>query len=286
MRWSQIAGRRARSAIAGALLTTVAALAAACGGTTGHEGDSASVMVLDAGPSDATTADGTPEAASGLDADAGVDDASAIFDAPIVYADAARLPDVAVAPPGDGGHGGTPLPSCGNVCEGNEGGACTPTECLFYHQAPGCYECLFQAGCLDDSPPPVGFNDTNHECSDLTMPGADGGAVDSLDPLGTPRRQRCLDVIQCTLANSSAAPTLAFGYCGTQPTTVSCTTATPGQTGPCLAVEQAGVETVDPTTVLGRYTNTAYGGGMGNQIFQCAIANQCGTCLHAPDAGH
>jgi len=62
--------------------------------------------------------------------------------------------------------------------------------------------------------------------------------------------------------------------------------ATPGQTGPCLAEEQAGVETVDPNTVLSRYTNTTYGGGMANQIFQCAIANMCPACLQAPDAGH
>jgi hypothetical protein len=282
MRRPEIAATRGRSAAAQVAFTAAAALAIGCGGTTGRDGNPGAPS--DASPSDAAMQDATA-AADAFDLDASTVEESAAFDVTIVYADAARLPDVAV-PPADGGDAGrVPLPTCGNVCDGNEGGVCTPTECLFYHQGPDCYNCLLQAGCLDDAPPPISFGDTGHECADLTAPGADGGPTDSVDPLGTPRRQRCLDVVQCTLANSSAQPILAFGYCGMQPTTVSCQTATPGQTGPCLAVEQAGVETVDPNTVLSRYTNITYGGGMANQLFQCAIANMCPACLSA-DAGH
>jgi hypothetical protein len=139
-----------------------------------------------------------------------------------------------------------------------------------HHQT--CYDCLLAAGCLDDAPPPTSFGDTGHECSDVTGSVGDAGAET--------RTQACLDVISCTLAHNSAQPTLSFGYCGTQPTTTSCSTATPGQTGPCLLQEQTGLESTDPTTVLGRYTNISFGGGMGNQVFQCAISNSCSTCLN------
>jgi hypothetical protein len=281
MRRPEIAATRGTSATVRLVLTVTAALAIGCGGTTGSHGNPDAP--LDAGASDATMQDAN--GADALDLDAGPVDEGADFDVAIVYADAARLPDV-VAPPADGSDAGTVLPTCGDVCEGSEGGVCTPTECLLYHQSPDCYECLFQGGCIDDAPPPASFGDSDHECQDLTVPGADGGPMDAIDPLGITREQRCLDVIQCTLAHSSAQPVLAFGYCGMQPTTTSCQTATPGQTGPCLAEEQAGLETVDPNTVLARYTNTMFGGGMANQLFQCAIANTCLACLGAPDAGH
>jgi hypothetical protein len=159
----------------------------------------------------------------------------------------------------------------GGPCSGSAGGLCTPTELLFQQHDQGCYDCLLSAGCLDDAPAPISFGDTGHECADVTG--------DTL-VAGKTRAQACLDVISCTLAHASAEPTLAFGYCGTQPTSVSCQTATPGQTGPCLLEEQTGLESTDPNTVLGRYTNVSYGGGMGNEAFQCAISNMCLTCLH------
>jgi hypothetical protein len=172
--------------------------------------------------------------------------------------------------------GTTPLPDSGQdtgpltSCHGNVGGVCDATQVLLVEHNQSCYDCLLTMGCLDDAPPPVSFGDTGHECSDVTG--------NTLVP-GETRTQACLDVLSCTLAHSSAQPVLAFGYCGPQPTTTSCQTATPGQTGPCLLQEQTGLESTDPTTILARYTNTAFGGGMANAIFQCALANACQTCL-------
>jgi hypothetical protein len=260
------------------LLFLVATFAMGCGGTTGQE--------QPPGPSPTNSADATTDAFPGSAVDGSVDAAAAndsgYFDVDIAYAEASRLPDV-VAPPATGGgsEAGTAAVICsvdaGQVCGGQDGGVCTPTECLFYRFSPVCYQALIDNGCLDDEQ-----GDMNNECSDLLL-------GQTTDPMGVSRSQRCLDVIRCTLAHASAQPLLDFGYCGVQPTSTSCTMPS-GQNGPCLSTEQLGLESIDPPTVLSRYTATTFGGGMGNRIFNCAIVNLASdmnlqTCLTLPDAG-
>jgi hypothetical protein len=151
-----------------------------------------------------------------------------------------------------------------HTCSGSPGGACTPTEQLFLQHDPGCYACLLKQGCVDD----VTFNDKGNECGDLIGP----------TEAGVSREQTCLDVVACTLAHASAQPVVNSGYCGTA-TGLSCTHEK-GPDGPCIAQEQAGAESTDPMIVLKRYTDKAFGAGMANEIFQCAISNHCMTCLH------
>jgi hypothetical protein len=228
--------------------TLMAAEAAADSGlpgldaTTGIGGDSS----MDAGRG--TGADGGPDSAGG-GFEAGVDAAAdASPDAEID----AHVVDAAPDAPNDAGS------PC--ALNGSASGACTPTEALFAAHSQTCVNALFLNGCLDDT---IG-NDTGNECTDVPA---------GTTPSGATRNQACLTVISCTLAHSSAEPVVDFGYCGTQPTSTSCQTATPGQTGPCLAQEQDGEESTDPSTVLSRYTATTFGGGMANRIFNCARTN-------------
>jgi hypothetical protein len=218
--------------------------------TTGTGGDSSMDAGRDSG------ADGGPDSAGGS-FEAGVDaaadgspDAEAADARPDAEIDA-HVVDAAPDAPSDAGS------PC--ALNGSASGACTPTEALFAAHSQTCVNALFNNGCLDDN-----VGDVGNECTDVPA---------GTTPSGATRNQACLTVISCTLAHSSAQPVVDFGYCGTQPTSVSCQTATPGQTGPCLAQEQDGEESTDPTTVLSRYTATTFGGGMANRIFNCAITN-------------
>jgi hypothetical protein len=181
--------------------------------------------------------------------------------------------------------GEPPGPNAGLECaKHNSGTPCTPTELLFIEKdtnpntgAPlgcgaafGCYDCLVNAGCLDDTD---FATDINHECGDVGPNGINQPTLSGDSPSAS-----CLAVVSCVLGGECATQ---FGagncYCGTAQGT-NCTV--PGDpNGPCLAQEQDGLDATDPPTIDSRFTDTSFAAGMANLIFSCAGSNSCTQCF-------
>ena len=134
-----------------------------------------------------------------------------------------------------------------------------------------CYECMANAGCLDDDL----FGDTGHECADVAGNATAGAAT------GTSRNQLCLATLDCIMnpANVCASTDVTICYCGSLGAGNGCATAPAGApNGKCLTQELNGLEhTVDqaPSLVLPDYTALNKGAGMANQLFNCAKSNGC-----------
>jgi len=129
---------------------------------------------------------------------------------------------------------------------------------------PGCYLCLINGGCLDDTI----FTDSNHECGDFTV---------------TAQQQECLDTVNCVLGSSCAQTAASTCYCGTAGVATTCqgNPAAGPINGACASQIATGLGFAesDGTDITKNLTDTTKPGGMAMQIFQCAISNQCVTCL-------
>jgi hypothetical protein len=149
----------------------------------------------------------------------------------------------------------------------NGGQGCTPTEQLLVQHDPsnGCYSCLVNGGCLDDSL----FGDTGHECGDF----------------GTPtQQQECIDTVSCILASGCAQTGVAVCYCGTSPVAGTCqgNPAAGPINGACASQIATGLgfPETDGTDITKNLTNSLQPAGAAVQLFQCAAANACNSCLH------
>ena len=171
-------------------------------------------------------------------------------------------------PPDSGAHDAGPT---GGECVGNNNGApCTPTEQRFVNRSLECYKCMVSSGCLDDAL----FNDTGHECGDVTGVAAHGAKT------GTSRASLCLDTLDCILSpvNLCAADDVNLCYCGSLGAGNGCATATSGANGKCFQQEVDGLEHLAgdaPSAVLPDYNALSLGAGMANQLFVCAKSNAC-----------
>jgi len=174
-------------------------------------------------------------------------------------------------------------------CEGNEtgsgsnGGVCTPTEAAFVQfdiskglataagndPTTGCYSCLYQYGCIDDTV----YGDSDNECGDTLTS-------------GTPTE--CLTTLSCVLSTSCAEVSagdyaVVNCYCGTAPSSGSCNNAAPNgaANGACSSDIAAGngFAVDDGHDNLVNLENPALPSGKADQIFQCAISNDCTMCL-------
>ena len=237
--------------------------------------------VTDSGAPDTPAQDTSHEASldGGVDArDATVDSRDGAADAP------------ADGPGDSGADGGTsPCTTAGQIacvpCEGNASGVCSPTEALFVEHdiaaglatvdagdsTYGCYSCLYNFGCLDDTV----FGDTGHECGDVTGPvdGGGGGLSDST---------LCLDTARCILSTSCIdGAGVSTCYCGVANEGSACASAGGAVDGLCLTqeVDGLGFPASDNKDILSDFTTTSLPTGMANVIFQCASANSCSACL-------
>jgi hypothetical protein len=243
---------------------------------------------------DASTVD-VAEAGNG--ADAGGPDAS--LDAPDATSGDAALPNEAGADTGpatvdasDGG-GLVPCTASGQTacvqCQGNASLVCSPTEAAIVAfdirqnvaTAPGpdpntsCYTCLLQAGCIDDTV----FPDTGHECGDLPAGNFTAGSG-SVGPATT----LCLATVECVIGSACAETNggLDNCYCGAGGGSPSlCPGNGPAANGACKDQETSGflASPNDATNTLKNYTDTTEPSGMANQIFICALASSCSSCL-------
>jgi hypothetical protein len=211
------------------------------------------------GAGDAAGADAAPLDADGsleLDADADgtpfdADADGTPFDdvGPIADADADVSPLDADAAPGDAADGAVvpPPPTTRSVLES---------------MGPDCFTCADNSGCIDKSAGLAGL------CEDV------GGTATGGPGAGTSRTALCLAALQCdlvsgcTLPNGDPTPC----YCGTGACAAGAQPA-----GPCIAQEQAGLEsTLDPTILglLHAPDYTPLGGWMANAIADC-LAVSC-----------
>jgi hypothetical protein len=164
--------------------------------------------------------------------------------------------------------------SGGGPCTGNKVGLCTPTEVLLESHAQSCYECMFQAGCIDDDV----FGDVNNECEDLP------GTWNSGPQAGASKDSLCLSLASCILSTGCAGTPagIANCYCGPAAVGSACASAGTNVNGACLAQELAGFPFPlgDNTDILKNFDDTTTPSGKANQIFTCAIANGCSSCTH------
>jgi hypothetical protein len=157
-------------------------------------------------------------------------------------------------------------------CQGNANGVCSATEAAFLQKdiAAGhattqdCYSCLWNNSCLNDTQ----FNDTNHECDDLT--GTFGTAGSS--------SAACAATLSCIVSTGCANNDVQDCFCGADNPGNSCQTAA-NPDGACKTQEIAGLGVSDGPTVLKDLTDTTRPAGMANQIFSCAKTNSCAACL-------
>ncbi len=247
--------------------------------------------VSDAQTADVVDAGGTADVVADVAAETGPHDAGPDG----TTADAGGRDAAAEAGHDSGGGVLVPCETAGQAncvkCEGNEtgaganGGLCTPTEAIFVQKdidagiataagddpASGCYTCLFNAGCIDDT----AFGDTNHECGDTL---AGGTAAECLVT------ESCFIGTTCAWGGSLASSAVDTCYCGTAPSSGSCNNSAPsgGANGACdtpIATGN-GLAVNDGHNNLVNLTNPALASGKADQIFQCAISNSCDMCLH------
>ncbi len=190
-------------------------------------------------------------------------------------------------------------------CDGNANGICSPTEALIVSRdiskgflsagqepgSTGCYECLWNAGCLDDT---VNV-DTGHECGDLA------GTVGAGASASETKTQACLDTLNCVFPsdcqnakaqNAAATDGIDNCYCGSNFLTASACNgyagsgATPAPNGSCAQTELNGLALTSSSTgsaALAGFTTRTTGSGMANAIFLCAGSNgsafTCASCF-------
>ena len=233
-------------------------------GSIGSDASTADDGASDASPLDGGDASAAVDAASPDGAtEAGPSEAGASDAAADANADAGLVPCTV---PGQTG--------C-FPCNGNANNVCTATEALFVahdiahgrtdpKDTTGCYACLVQNGCLDDTQ----FGDKQHECGDLSGNFGSAGPAPSL----------CLTTLQCVLSTSCSSTDISLCFCGADNPGNACQTAA-NPDGACRAKEVAGLGVTDNPTVLKDYTDTTRPSGMANQIFACAEVNTCAACL-------
>jgi hypothetical protein len=168
----------------------------------------------------------------------------------------------------------------GNDTAPNANETCTPTEALVVAHdilkgkvtAPGpdgtgskaaatsCYSCLFNGGCLDDTH----FSDTGKECEDALA----GGTA-----------AQCQAVMTCVFGSDCASSAVNVCYCGTSNLATTCkgNPAAGPINGSCDTQIAAalGFPLTDGTDNTGHLTDTTLAGGKADQIFQCALSNNC-----------
>lgn len=263
----------------------------------------------DAGSAD-TGADATVDAGMDATAEASVE---AAVEASAEASEEETSVDAGADAPADAGvetgSGLVPCTTAGQTscvpCDGNTSNLCTPTEVVIVNRdiakgyvadgglsATSCYECLFNAGCIDDDV----LGDVNHECADLTgTVGAGGQASET-------KTQACLTTLSCIFNagcqnakaqnGSSATDGIDNCYCGSNFETASACNnyagsgATPAPNGSCLQDELDGLgltSTASGAVVLAPFTTRVSGSGMANAIFLCAGSNsgsfKCPTCF-------
>ncbi len=196
--------------------------------------------------------------------------------------------------------GQTDCVSCqGNSTDGGSGGLCTPTEALLVEldiargsvtdagaepydpnnpadpAASGCYACLYNNGCIDDTT----FGDVDKECGDL--PDGDfasgDGTTDAYSTL-------CLATLQCILGDGCASTSGGSTncYCGSGGGSPSqCPKNGPATNGACKSPETDGFKFTpsDSTDILKNYYDNTEPSGVANQIFVCANSDGCLQCL-------
>jgi hypothetical protein len=190
-----------------------------------------------------------------------------------------------------GGGGLAPCTAAGQTgcvkCQGNEtgtganGGLCTPTEAALVQldiaagiaktagddPDDGCYSCLFNAACLDDT----AYTDKNHECG---------------DPLTVGTAAECIATLSCILSTSCASAVVNACYCGTASLAGACSAPAPNATpnGACDSQIAAGngFALNDGTDNIDNLTNSSFASGKADQIFQCALSNACNQCQPTP----
>jgi hypothetical protein len=227
--------------------------------------------VSDAQTEDVVDAAGTKDVAADVAAETGGHDAGADSTAPDAGHDAGTSTLVPCTTTGQG--------NCVK-CQGSEtgvganGGICTPTEAMFVQQdidkgiattagndpAGGCYTCLVEKSCLDDT-----FGDTGNECG---------------DPVTTGTSAECLATLSCILASKCAAAAVGICYCGTAPTSTTCNATPSAENGPCAAQIAAGngFPQDDGQDNIENLTTTTGASGLADQIFQCGLSNNCSVC--------
>ncbi len=160
-------------------------------------------------------------------------------------------------------------------CSGNAAGVCSATEALIVQHditagnaaTTPCYACLLGAGCIDDTV----FGDKGNECDDLA------GTFGAGPSAGTASSALCIDTVGCVLGTSCASSGVAGCFCGSFSGSDCLTAPTPN--GACYAQEIDGLGLSSNQAVLEGFTNTTLPSGMANQLFQCALSNQCAACL-------
>jgi hypothetical protein len=258
-------------------------------------GTTADTGSTDSSQSDSTVDTGAPESGS----DTGTEDAQADVTVDVSNPDTGTpdtgtpdtgtpdtgTPDTGTQDSGTEAGNDAGIAALNAHCATNNGGApCTATELLLIEhdtnpdgtakgdaaQAFACYDCMENAGCIDDS---VFASDVDHECGDtggtgITMPTLHGDSATTA----------CLNVVSCILSHPTCTGSNGSGtcYCGTAIGSACTMAGMPN--GPCLAQEEDGLDTTDPTAANNHFTNIAYAGGMANTLFSCAGSNNCTTC--------
>jgi hypothetical protein len=177
--------------------------------------------------------------------------------------------------------------TCCVACAGSTNGICTQTEAMIVahdianghatlagEATDGCYACLYNGGCIDDT-----LGDVGHECGDLPNLGFDAGAK-----AGTNEQNLCLNTLSCLLAPPScASQSVGVCYCGTAGVATTCQgNPAPGPiNGTCAQViaDGLGYPPSDGTDITKHLTDTTKPAGVADQIFQCALSNVCTTCM-------
>jgi hypothetical protein len=267
------------------------------------------------GASDSTTAEtsspetGAPDSSDAGSADTGTD---TTLDAGVEASAEAAVESGTEAGHDAGAETGSGVVPCTTAsqtncvpCDQNTSNLCTPTEALIVNRdiskgsvedggltADSCYECLVQAGCLDDDT----LGDSHHECGDLT--GTVGGGPQASETM----TQACLTTLGCVFGSGCQNARAQNGdggtdgidncYCGSNFITAStCNNyagsgAVPAPNGGCAQDELDGLglaSTSPGSVVLLPFTTRNSGSGMANAIFLCAGSNsgafKCPSCF-------
>jgi len=149
--------------------------------------------------------------------------------------------------------------------------SCSTTEQKFVDHIAGCYACIANAECLDDTL----WSDVGLECEDLQGV-AQGGAR-----AGTSRTQLCWDLIDCMLATGCASIDVTACFCGSQTGGPCATQSTSKADGLCKQEELDAMEMFngDPVAYSNeRLPDTTLASGMANEMFGCANGGNCQLC--------
>jgi hypothetical protein len=185
-------------------------------------------------------------------------------------------------------------------CSGQTGGTCSATDAIFVQidinqgvattagadPAGSCYACLLSGSCLDNVPHHV----TGRECGDLPSDAGlftSGAAPDGGPGVTGTDSALCLANLTCVTGTQGAGCALNTAgitncYCGSgggSPT--NCETNGASANGACFSAEVDGFRyaATDGTDIVSNFTDTTEPSGMANQIYTCAIANSCTSCL-------